>query len=111
MSSSGRTPLPEWRSRLAVFNEEFEASMNASKRKPPLRKRPRPVEDEDIDHDQVPAVASADGVVRNAVQAYSRAALSSRAVGVVVTLFTTILHDLKREDEAMHCISRRDRDE
>ncbi|KAI0862385.1 hypothetical protein F4860DRAFT_126595 [Xylaria cubensis] len=63
MSSSGRTPLPEWRSRLAIFNEEFEASMSASKRKSQPRKRPRPVKDEDIDHDEVPAVASADGVV------------------------------------------------
>ncbi|KAI0545659.1 hypothetical protein F4679DRAFT_588264 [Xylaria curta] len=61
MSSSGRKPLPEWRSRLAALNEEFEAE--SSKRKSSQRKRPKPVEDEDIDHDQVPAVAAADGVV------------------------------------------------
>ncbi|KAI1743472.1 hypothetical protein F4680DRAFT_471010 [Xylaria scruposa] len=61
MSSSSRTPLPDWQSRLAALNEEFEAGL--SKRKYTPRKPPKPVEDEDIDHDQAPAVAAADGVV------------------------------------------------
>ncbi|KAI8952810.1 hypothetical protein F4801DRAFT_599272 [Xylaria longipes] len=63
MSSSGRTPLPEWRPKLAAINANIVAGLKQSKRKPVPCKRPTPVENEEIDHTQVPVVALADGVV------------------------------------------------
>ncbi|RYC57673.1 hypothetical protein CHU98_g8532 [Xylaria longipes] len=64
MSSSGRTPLPEWRPKLAAINANIVAGLKQSKRKPVPCKRPTPVENEEIDHTQVPVVALADGVVQ-----------------------------------------------
>ncbi|KAI0455578.1 hypothetical protein F5B21DRAFT_185082 [Xylaria acuta] len=55
MSSSGRTPLPEIRPTSTATN----ANMGPG----PGSKRLTPVKSEDIDHTQVPVIASADGVI------------------------------------------------